>query len=694
MKSPTDNDILYLVIATGIASVVTQLYLIREYLAQFQGNEIVIALVLFNWLVLGGVGTRLAHQAKHPSADRLAFVSFVLAGLAVFQVMMIRFLRQQLLAAGASVGFYTIWGFSLFTMAPYALLVGWVLPYSLFVIRRQRPSFAGVRLYMTDNLGDVCGGALFAFVLIQWASPMQALLAANLPLVITALRISRYHWYQMAAAVIVAAVLILGAVTEERSLRPRIGQLLHYQESRFARLTVHQDQGQNTLFADGRPLCSTENIALAEEMVHYPLSQLTRAKRILMISSAGGMTTELSKYNPKQVDYIELDPVVTQLLLRYKMLAPMAALNIVHADARAWLQGSDVQYDAIMINLPEPDTFQLNRFYTHEFFELAKSHLTPHGIFSFTVEGYANYITAAQRELISSLWHTAKDHFPHVAVLPAGRVFFLCRQDPIDLDIPGRLAAQGITTRYVGPFFKGNVSARRIEALQADINPAAPINTDTRPYVMRRMFQQWFEKFGASPRIFLLLVTSLVGLYVIRLKREAFVLFTTGWMTMGSEVLVIFAFQIFLGYIYLKIGILVTVFLAGLLPGAWLGQRSGRHRMPLLLFSDLMLVLLLLLLMGCLLRYGQVLPALFYFGFGFAISLMCGFQFPLALARLGDSNISAARLFAVDLVGAACGTLVTSTILIPYLGLSGAIGVLMGIKALSMALLGGSYVFH
>jgi len=48
------------VIATGISSVVTQLLTIREFLTQFKGNEIVIALILFNWLILGGIGTLLA----------------------------------------------------------------------------------------------------------------------------------------------------------------------------------------------------------------------------------------------------------------------------------------------------------------------------------------------------------------------------------------------------------------------------------------------------------------------------------------------------------------------------------------------------------------------------------------------------------------------------------------------------------
>ena len=56
MKNKNDRAIIRVVVATGISSVVTQLLTIREFLTQFQGNEIVIALVLFNWLILGGLG--------------------------------------------------------------------------------------------------------------------------------------------------------------------------------------------------------------------------------------------------------------------------------------------------------------------------------------------------------------------------------------------------------------------------------------------------------------------------------------------------------------------------------------------------------------------------------------------------------------------------------------------------------------
>ena len=123
MKKIHNRAIIRVVIATGISSVVTQLLTIREFLTQFQGNEIVIALILFNWLVLGGIGTRMARiLIKHgaePTADILAWLSLVLSTLAILQIIAIRYLRDVIFIHGSSVGFYPTLLFSFLTLAPY-----------------------------------------------------------------------------------------------------------------------------------------------------------------------------------------------------------------------------------------------------------------------------------------------------------------------------------------------------------------------------------------------------------------------------------------------------------------------------------------------------------------------------------------------------------------------------------------------
>lgn len=155
---------------------------------------------------------------------------------------------------------------------------------------------------------------------------------------------------------------------------------------------------------------------------------------------------------------------------------------------------------------------------------------------------------------------------------------------------------------------------------------------------------------------------------------------------MGAEILVIFAFQIYFGYIYLEIGLIITVFLAGLLPGAWLGNRwRGRGRRALIAI-DLLLILLLAAFMLALNLGGDRLPVAFYLVFGFAVSLACGCQFPVVLQLGGAGNPAAARAFSADLIGAACGTLATSVVLIPWLGLFPATLCLIGLKSASLVL--------
>ncbi|MEZ4568253.1 MAG: hypothetical protein R2860_15275 [Desulfobacterales bacterium] len=52
-------------------------------------------------------------------------------------------------------------------------------------------------------------------------------------------------------------------------------------------------------------------------------------------------------------------------------------------------------------------------------------------------------------------------------------------------------------------------------------------------------------------------------MYLCYISKEEFVLYTTGGFTMGAEILVIFAFQIFFGYIYFQIGLIVCHGISG-----------------------------------------------------------------------------------------------------------------------------------
>jgi len=696
LKKHIDRAIIRLVIATGISSVVTQLLTIREILTQFQGNEIVIALVLFNWLCLGGLGTLLARLITRrfwkATVFKLGWLSLILGGLSALQIPAIRELRDLIFIHGSSVGFYPTWLFSFLITAPYCLLLGFVLPYSLFVIRAGIPDYPGTRIYITDNIGDISGGALFSFVLVYLVTPLQAIFLANLPLIAAVYLLfpaARRHRPAVVQAMVwVIVILAAGIFWEKASLTPAAGKLAYYRETRYGRIAVHQDREQFTLIEDGIPVFSNQNLSVAEETVHYPLSQLDRIENVLLISAQGGIMAELEKYQLKSIDYVELNPEVTAVQFRFGMIKAISGLNVIHQDGRAYLAQTDKTYDAIIVNLPEPGTFQMNRFYTDRFFELAQKRLSRKGVLSFSMQGFDNYLTEPQRQKLSSLYNTIQIYFKHILLLPGQQVFFLCRNRPLTTDIPAALARKAIPSAYIDGFYYGNLTRERIDRLNARMDPNTPINVDTSPYLMRLMFSQWFAKFQTSPLAFFLGLSVLSAIYFYRITSEEFVLFSTGCMTMGCEILVIFAFQIYFGYIYLQIGIIITIFLAGLLPGAWLGNRLQRQAKPLLALTDGLLIVFLALFILIIDSFADRLPVPFYLSFGFVVSLTCGFQFPLALYLSGSDTAAVTRTFSADLIGAAGGTLLTSVVLIPHAGILGTAAGLIGLKLVSLLMIG------
>jgi spermidine synthase len=698
LKKINDRAISRVVIATGISSVVTQLLTIREFLTQFQGNEIVIALILFNWLILGGIGTLLARvMVKHspnPTANILACLSLVLSTLAVLQVLAIRQLRDVVFIHGSSVGFYPTLLFSFLAIAPYCLLLGFVLPYSLFVLRTDTVDYPVARIYITDNIGDISGGALFSFALVFWVNPLTAIFLTHLPLLVSIYLLfapARRNKPGVLTALILVAAILGGSIgLENISLAPAEGKVVFYRETRYGRLAVHQDQEQFTLIKDGVPVFSSQNLSIAEETIHYPLSQLDTIQNVLLISAEGGVMTELEKYQLRSVDYVELDPAVAAVQFRFDMIKKIRGLNVIHQDGRAYLSQSKKNYDAIIVNLPEPNTFQVNRFYTDVFFEMASKHLAQDGVLSFSMQGFDNYLAEPQRQKLSSLYNTARTYFKNVLLLPGQKVFFLCSDSKLKTDIPTVLAQKGISTAYISGFFYGNLSPERIDRLNKLMDPSTPRNVDNSPYLMRLMFSQWFAKFQTSPVGFFLVIAILSVIYLFRVSREEFVLFSTGCITMGSEILVIFAFQIYFGYIYLQIGIIITVFLAGLLPGAWLGHRLHHQGKQILTLTDGFLLVTLALFILAVTNFADRLPVAFYLVFGFVVSLACGFQFPVALYLRGSDSAAATRAFSADLIGAACGTLLTSVVLIPYVGILWATAALIGLKLISLILIATS----
>jgi spermidine synthase len=682
------------VIGTGISSIAIQIITVREFLSQFAGNEITISLVLFCWLMVGGFGSLVSKSFTARSVPAYSVISLVTALFPLIQISAIRVFRDTIFTHGESPGFYPVFFYILTLSAPYAFLIGFLLPYSLSVIRRHGGEFSSGKLYITDNVGDVAGGVLFSFILVYLLSPFQIIvITSSLLILVSLVLLIRVRGHLLfAVSLTLVAVFLYVALEKDFELRTLQAQygpdIVSYQESPYGRIVLTREEGQYTLWESGSPIYSTFGIAAAEEKVHYPLSQVDHIEEVLLVGGGIGETLdEIIKYSPRRIDYVELDPALITTARTYGLLDPKGKVDTVLADGRKYIARSDHRYSAIILDLPEPDTFQVNRFYTSEFFSCCKKILTKGGILSFSLLANPNYLSEEQVKKLSSIYNTVKAHFRQVLLIPGEEIYFLASDEVLSEDIPLNLTTRSIATSYIEGFYHGNVTKERIRFVNQSMDSDEPVNTDLRPRVIHIMFQEWFRKYGTSPNWFVAVLIAVIAVYVSMIRKEEFVLFSTGFAVMGVEMLLLFSYQVLYGSIYLKVGVVITSFLLGLLPGAILGNRWKSKGRDMLIKAESGMLLLLVIHLVWVAFYRAVIPEFVFFLYGFFFSMLCGVQFPVAAEVIGEERSPAAGLFAADLVGAGIGTLAIGTLLIPLLGVQAAVAALILLKAASTAVL-------
>ena len=685
--------IIWAIIGTGISSIAVQLVTIREFLSQFHGNEVTISLVLFSWLLLTGLGSLAAKPVKRSSLTLFALITIWMAIWPLIQIILIRELRETIFIHGVSQGFHQIFLYIMVATTPYCLMVGFILPHSLKVLHDNDYPFTSGELYLTDNIGDICGGILFSFILVYWVNPFKTIAITSGLMIMVGLTLlfAARRYYILVPAVLAVFFFYLFSLNshfETSTLSKQYGDIVEYVESPYGRIVITKEGPQHTFWESGAPLYSDANIINSEEKIHYPLSQLDRVEYVLLVSGGLGETLgEVAKYNPRHIDYVELDPYLTDAAQELGVIKTTPLLSIKNTDGRSYIKKTNNRYDAIIIDLPDPDTFQINRFFTSEFFALTKEILSEGGVLSFGLKYSPNYISEVRKKKLSIIYNTARSHFENVLVLPGGEAYFLCRDGRLWTDIPARLESKSIQTAYVRGFYYGNVTKERIDKLQGILDENEYINSDFEPRVMNVIFQEWFMKHGTSPKVFFLILLGLTLLYFIFMKKEEYILFSTGLATMGVEMLVVFTFQVMYGYIYLKIGAIVTVFLLGLLPGAMVGNLHKEGNMGRLIMSEIIFLGLLLTFFVWVKFFRGELSQFYFLAYCFVFSFFCGFQFPVAANIIGERQSPAAGCLAADLTGAAVGTVATGTLLIPLWGIQSAIIFLILIKISSNMIL-------
>jgi spermidine synthase len=685
------------------------------------------------WLFWVGAGSALGNKIARSqtySPGRLSLWYLLIALASPATVVLIRFSKQILGTAPAEiVGFFPMFLFAFGAMSLLCVCLGiafvlnsrsWALDESLI--------FSVNRVYLWESLGAGLGGFLVTFALIPHFSNLQIVVFLfSLNLLLFALLVSRSLKRGTIALVwstVILLIIGLPASGLDESLdRLSVGRmwrglpLVHSNDTRYGNIAVTKQHEQVTFYQNGLMLFSHPDAFSAEEAVHFALLQHSHPQSLLLIGGGmGGALSEALKHDNLTIDYVEIDPELIGTGEAFLPEEEVRALKdprvrIHFVDGRLFVRekAGDPKvkpYDVVVLNLPDPYTAQLNRFFTSEFFQLARSVLEEKGVFSFRVSSAENFISHELSLYLSSIHQTLSCQFEEVKILPGSSNIFIASKTKGVLfedwqTMVARLKERGISTQFVNEnFLPERLSALRVTFLKdALFAKASRINYDLNPICYFYNSILWSKRFKSLEKSVLLFLsraraTWFVGaigllffltflwLVSFRSRSSNLVLgaiFVAGFTSILLEIIVVLSFQIFYGYVYSMMGLIFTLFMLGLACGALIIQKRAQVRR--ISFRDLAWVQLFqVILVICFLVMTGVLPATSPSEFAIMTVLLLlitgsgllgGVEFALAnhLFLKRRTRLKAGTGYAVDLFGASLSSLLASAILVPILGI-------------------------
>jgi len=404
----------------GFLALSFQIFLLREFSVHFYGNEITFGFILAAWLLWGGVGSITASKIRFSQArlNHAYYLVIILLPLCLVGLRFSRFLLNIL--PGEITG--------VIPMLTSSLILSFCVSFPLGILFVFNTHFLKGNLYqvyLMESLGSSSAGLLVYFFLIPFFSNWHG--AALVGAIVALLNYftfggKRQKLFPLAVLILLLVFCLFDYPSQKIYWKPF--QLIQSKDTPYGKLQVLQTEEQISLYNNNLHDFSYPNLASSEESVHFALLQKPEAENVLLIGGgAAGSLRQILKYPRTQVDYVELDPEIIRISFRYlpgseQEILRNKRVHIFYQDGRAFLTKTQKSYDMIILNLPEPATAQINRFYTKEFFLKSKEKLTEEGVFSFRVPSAENYISPELQDFLSSLYHTLKQAFSFVEIVP------------------------------------------------------------------------------------------------------------------------------------------------------------------------------------------------------------------------------------------------------------------------------------
>ena len=722
-------------VLAGCASSVGQILILRELLVLFHGNELSAGIVFCCWLLWTAAGTRLAATCRQPPNVPAAFLSKGLATQALLLPATLLFIRAARplwgIPPGELIGFLPTIAVASCSTAAFCLCSGAVFA-MIWTVQGTAADRGGshpIAVYGGEAIGAAVGGLVYYFFLLSRTTVLTSALVVSSILALGALALRRPEdGTSSSRSRFVLPLIMFTLFAAAFAWSSRIDELSHrwewgkglsaVRDTPYHNLAILNQEEQYSLFAGGLWLFSYPDPQTAEFAVHVALLEHPAPRTVLLIGGgAAGTLPEILKHpGIETVDYVEADPEVIRMARTF--LPPGATISFgdnrirVHlVDGAAFVRCAPRRYDIVLLNVGDPITAAMNRFYTVEFFHQVKAVLNEDGIFSFSVSSSPDVVGPAQANVLRVLDTTLRNVFQSVLVIPGENARFLaCSRQGVLVgsadELTTRIDLRGLDLQYVRDYYLFDyLNPLRIDYLAKMLSrkPAPPLNRDFEPLCsyhnlivggmqVHPLIGTLLQHMG-SVRLTVLWGGLLGTFFVIAVAfrrlgvggRAAVGLnvMVVGGVMMGVELVLLLAFQVLRGYLYAQLALIVALFMTGTAAGAGACPRRPAPSRPLIFLSLVQVaVSLTCLSIWRVLVFLQARPAAcrgeepaataVFPLLALAAGFLGGLHFSVATSAIeGETQAGpdiGTALYASDLAGAAAGSLAVSLFILPVFG--------------------------
>jgi len=764
--------------------------ILRELLIVFHGNELSIGIILAAWLLWTGIGSYVGIVLATRALD-MAHTLLMMA-MALFFVLPLTLAFSRLLRGffgilpGVYLSFLDIACSCFLLLAPCGLLIGAMFT---LIVRGWRESTgkaisSAAGTYMSEALGNILGGMLFTLLLVHYLNAfLMILLAGGLLSAVLATHVlyTNTPAFRLPKGRLLLVLTILVALLslwplshwidtttwrlQWHSMAPE-HSLVETVASKYGPIAVLCREDQYSFYQSGNLLFSAagkeSELFLAEDLesavfAHFAMCHHENPRDILLIGGGiRGTLREILRHPVERLDYIELDRKLVDVAQSYVAEATVASLDdprvrVILTDGRLFVRRSRKTYDMIIVDMPDPATASMNRYYTKEFFQEVSRSLNPGGMFMMGAESTVNLRGSAIANRNATLFHTLDSIFEYV--LPAGQrlLLFIAGQksEIVSCDsrlLQDRLLERGIDRTVFSPrhfdLLLEEGQLRRInwilrhhgrgprthlsppqsppfslpgieeQIAQSSHGPAVDarsfINSDFKPIAYYYTLVYWggltrsdhaalFRELSHVNPLWVLFPFAMALFFAVILRALvvfssrtwgavstryalSFAVFTTGFSTMTLQVALLFVFQNVYGFVYEMVGLIVALFMTGLVTGTATAQRWIRDKAnPIVLAKVQAILAIYCAILAVFLPRTAYISSptsvfLLFSGITWLSGFLNGIDFPLATScchKTGlGTELSTGMVYGTELFGASLGAVLAGVALVPILGVA------------------------